>query len=137
MVGSPARTDEESSRQQQANRIAIEDGADINPPPAFATRDLLRPVGRAIVSIRVISTTTCEHNSLKCHVFCVLFFFFFGGWWVRRGAWLRPTPKTYIISSSLLENDLAAACQAAALRLRQPAALLCLFISYFHSQKLG
>ncbi len=77
MVGSPARTDEEYSRQQQTNRIAIEDGADSNPPPASAARDLLRPVGRAIVSIRVISTTTtCEHNSLiSCQR--VLFFFLF------------------------------------------------------------
>lgn len=75
MVGSPARTDEESSKQQQqTNRIAIEDGADSNPPPASAARDLLRPVGRAIVSIRVISTTTtCEHNShimVVVNVFC-------------------------------------------------------------------
>ena len=77
MVGSPARTDEESSRQQQANRIAIEeDGADSNnPPPAFATRDLLRPVGRAIVSIRVISRPQLVNNSLiSCQR--VLFFFF-------------------------------------------------------------
>ena len=102
MVGSPARTDEESSRQQQANRIAIEeDGADSNnPPPEFATRDLLRPVGRAIVSIRVISTTTCEHNSLiSCQR--VLFFFFLlfcgvwgdrwrGAWWISGDFWWNP-----------------------------------------------
>lgn len=91
MVGSPARTDEEYSRQQQTNRIAIEDGADSNPPPpASAARDLLlRPVGRAIVSIRVISTTTtCEHNRNTTHlvstvnVFCSFFFFVFCGLWV-------------------------------------------------------
>lgn len=87
MVGSPARTDEESSKQQQANRITIEDGFDgNNPPPASAARDLLRPVGRAIVSIRVISTTLVNATHIVVvNVFCSFSFC------VGDGGW-RPRP---------------------------------------------